>query len=96
MGALGPTGDTAGDPRGTSCIRDSAEDRRRQGTSDFGTVGYRGSAPPEDDGPHTYRFTMTALESALSIEPRSGRSTVRSAMDGTRLGQTTTTATDDR
>lgn len=68
----------------------------RQGTNDFGTVGYRGPAPPEDAGPHTYRFTMTALESALLVEPGARRSTVRSAMDGTRLGETTLAATYDR
>ncbi|WP_135662672.1 YbhB/YbcL family Raf kinase inhibitor-like protein [Halorhabdus rudnickae] len=68
----------------------------RQGTNDFGTVGYRGPAPPADDGPHTYRFTMTALESTLSVEPGARRSSVRPAMDGMRLGETTLAATYDR
>ena len=68
----------------------------RQGTNDFGTIGYRGPAPPEGDGAHTYRFTLTALETTLSVKPGAERSTLVSAMDGRRLGEATITATYDR
>lgn len=39
----------------------------RQGTNDFGTVGYRGPAPPASDPPHSYRLALLALEEGLSL-----------------------------
>lgn len=53
----------------------------RQGTNDFGTVGYRGPCPPEDDGPHTYRFRGYALESTVALEPGSERGAVEPALE---------------
>ncbi|MFP8958738.1 YbhB/YbcL family Raf kinase inhibitor-like protein [Natrialbaceae archaeon A-CW3] len=38
----------------------------REGTNDFGDVGYGGPSPP--DRPHTYRFKLYALETTLELE----------------------------
>lgn len=40
-------------------------DGARQGTNDFGEVGYRGPCPPEGDDPHTYRFRLYALSETI-------------------------------
>lgn len=67
-----------------------------QGTNDFGTVGYRGPAPPEDDDAHRYRFTASALDSVLDVDPGSERPAVQDAMDGHVLASDRLTATYDR
>jgi Raf kinase inhibitor-like YbhB/YbcL family protein len=58
----------------------TALDGARQGTNDFGTVGYRGPAPPEGDGPHTYRFQLSALDANLSLVAGATRSGLAAAM----------------
>lgn len=40
----------------------------RQGTNDFGEIGYGGPCPPEDDDAHTYRFTLYELDRELDLE----------------------------
>jgi Raf kinase inhibitor-like YbhB/YbcL family protein len=57
-------------------------DGARQGTNDFGELGYRGPFPPPDDGPHTYRFTTYAVDTTLDVEPGAGRDVLESALDG--------------
>jgi Raf kinase inhibitor-like YbhB/YbcL family protein len=52
----------------------------RHGTNDFGTVGYRGPAPPAGDGPHTYRFQLRALNATLSLVAGATRSGLEAAM----------------
>jgi hypothetical protein len=39
------------------------------GLSDYGTLGYGGPCPPPGDGPHHYRFTISALDTVLSALP---------------------------
>ncbi|UWG48586.1 Phospholipid-binding protein [Halanaeroarchaeum sp. HSR-CO] len=58
-----------------------ALDDASQGKNDFGSIGYRGPCPPEDDGPHTYRFRAYALDSRLDVEAEAGRETVEPALD---------------
>jgi len=53
-----------------------------QGTNDFGKLGYRGPLPPEGDGPHRYRFTVSALEEPLALEPGADRAAVADALAG--------------
>lgn len=48
----------------------------RQGENDAGEIGYTGPCPPEEDGPHTYRFTLYALES----RPRLGSGATKDAL----------------
>lgn len=38
-----------------------------QGRNSFGNIGYGGPAPPEADEPHQYRFTVYALDAALTL-----------------------------
>ena len=42
-------------------------DGARQGTNDFGEVGYRGPCPPEGDDPHAYRFRLYALSESIRV-----------------------------
>ena len=39
----------------------------KQGTNDFGSIGYRGPAPPS--GVHRYTFKLYALSAVLDLEP---------------------------
>jgi Raf kinase inhibitor-like YbhB/YbcL family protein len=57
----------------------------KQGTNDFDEVGYRGPAPSADDGPHTYRFTVYALESATGGSVGAGRGELEAAIGGSVL-----------
>lgn len=67
-----------------------------QGTNSRGTVGYVGPCPPPDDGAHTYRFTLYALESPLGLDPGVERRAVESAIGERRYGVTTLRGTYDR
>lgn len=62
-----------------------ALDDASQGKNDFGSIGYRGPCPPEDDGPHTYRFRAYALDSRLDLEAQADRGTVEPALDDATL-----------
>lgn len=53
----------------------------RQGTNDFGSIGYRGPCPPVDDGAHTYRFRGYALESPVGVEAGAERDAVEPALE---------------
>lgn len=59
----------------------------RQGTNDFGTVGYRGPAPPASDPPHSYRFAVLALEAGLSLPPGADRAAFDEAVSNVVLGR---------
>lgn len=77
-------------PPGTREIpEDVTKDRRApevgqaaQGTNDAGTLGYQGPCPPTGDGPHTYRFTVYALDVELDLAPGSDRADLDAARDG--------------
>ena len=53
----------------------------RQGTNDFGEVGYRGPLPPEGDAAHTYRFTAYAVDTTLELAAGAGRGPLESALE---------------
>jgi Raf kinase inhibitor-like YbhB/YbcL family protein len=57
-------------------------DDARQGTNNFGELGYRGPLPPQGDGPHTYRFTMSAVDTTPDLAAGAGRGELASALDG--------------
>lgn len=40
-----------------------------QGKNTWGTVGYRGPAPPKGHGTHHYHFKLYALDALLSVAP---------------------------
>lgn len=68
----------------------------RQGTNDFDEVGYRGPAPPEEDGPHTYRFTVFALESTSGVSAGADRGTLEAGIGGSVLASGRLTGEYDR
>ncbi len=54
----------------------------REGTNDFGTVGWRGPCPPPGDAPHRYRFTLYAVDAPLHLEASARRGDVNAVMEG--------------
>lgn len=57
----------------------------KQGTSDFGNIGYGGPCPP--GGTHRYFFKLYALDSKLNLEPGLTKAQLLKAMDGHILAQ---------
>lgn len=55
------------------------ESGARQGTSDFGRVGYGGPCPPPGR-PHRYFFKLYALDAALDLKPGATRGELEAAM----------------
>jgi hypothetical protein len=68
----------------------------RQGTNDFGEVGYRGPCPPTSHGAHTYRFKLFALEDALDVDPGAKAGSVTGAIDDRRVAKAQFTGEFDR
>ena len=62
----------------------------RQGTNNYGFVGYGGPDPPEGEN-HTYRFTVFALDAYLDLEPGAKRVDLHKAMAGHVLSMGTLT-----
>jgi len=58
-----------------------------QGKNTWGTIGYRGPAPPKGHGTHHYHFKLYALDSPLSVGPGIDKRTLLEAMSGHVLGQ---------
>lgn len=52
----------------------------RQGTTDFGSVGYGGPAPPS--GTHRYFFKIYALDTMLDLQPGAKKADLEMAMVG--------------
>jgi Raf kinase inhibitor-like YbhB/YbcL family protein len=53
----------------------------RQGSNDFGNVGYGGPCPPQGK-PHRYFFRLHALDIKLNLPPGINRADLDAAMDG--------------
>jgi hypothetical protein len=68
----------------------------RQGTNGGGGVGYYPACPPADDGPHTYRFTLYALDDRLDATAGARRDAVQRAVDDATLARARLTATYER
>ncbi len=66
--------------------RDTFGNGARQGTNDFGRIGYRGPCPPHGR-PHRYFFRLYALDTALSLEAGASRQELEQAMKGHVLAQ---------
>lgn len=54
----------------------------KQGTNEMEEIGYSGPAPPKEDGPHTYRFTVYALESSPGVEAGAERAALEAGIRG--------------
>ena len=52
-----------------------------QATNDSGEVGYSGPCPPEGDGPHSYRFSLYAVEGELDVDAGSESGQVLGAIE---------------
>jgi len=52
----------------------------RQGTNDFGKIGYDGPCPPS--GTHRYYFRIYALDAEVLTEPGATKAQLLKAMDG--------------
>jgi hypothetical protein len=53
----------------------------KQGTNDFGNIGYGGPAPPKGK-PHRYFFKLYALDVSLELPPDATKAQVVDAMKG--------------
>jgi hypothetical protein len=73
-----------------------ALDGARQGTNSAGQVGYAGPCPPTEDGAHTYRFDLVALDSRLDVDPGANRDALESGMNGHVLASARLTGEFDR
>ncbi|MBI2964360.1 MAG: YbhB/YbcL family Raf kinase inhibitor-like protein [Deltaproteobacteria bacterium] len=62
-------------------------DGSRQGTNDFGRIGYGGPCPPPGS-PHRYVFRVYALSAPLELQPGAKRAAVLEAIRDKRIGQT--------
>ena len=66
------------------------------GTNDFGRAGYNGPCPPPGDGPHTYTFTLYALEQAPDVAEGVFADELRAEIADITLGSAVTTGTYQR
>jgi len=58
----------------------------KQGRNDFGTVGYRGPAPPRGHGTHHYHFRLYAMDSTLDLPEGATKADLIRALQGKVLG----------
>lgn len=73
-------------------------DGARQGANDTDTdeIGYFGPCPPPDDGPHTYRFILYAVDTELELEAGATRGELDAALDGATVAEARLTGTYER
>ena len=71
-----PTTEVASSPAGA-----------RQGKNSWGTISYRGPAPPPGHGTHHYHFRLYALDAQLSLGPGADKQALLDAMSGHILAQ---------
>lgn len=71
-------------------------DGAKQGTNDYGEIGYGGPRPPRGHGAHHYRFTAYALNEMLDVEAGADREAIESAMRGKILAQSRITGAYER
>ncbi len=60
--------------------RPELDDGSRQGTNDFGAVGYGGPCPPS--GTHRYVFTLYALDAVPDLPPGASKADFDAAIEG--------------
>jgi len=61
-------------------------DESRQGTNDFGRIGYGGPCPPHGSN-HRYYFKLYALSAPLDLQPGAKRDAVLKALGGKTLAE---------
>lgn len=76
-------GDATGLPEGYQGERTPAGPARiAQGGNSWGSVGYRGPAPPKGHGTHHYHFKVFALDEALGLPPGLDKKDLLEAISG--------------
>jgi Raf kinase inhibitor-like YbhB/YbcL family protein len=61
---------------------DRLESGARQGTNDFGRIGYGGPCPPRGHGFHRYFFKLYALDAPSGLAPGATKAELERAMKG--------------
>jgi hypothetical protein len=67
-------------------VDETLENGAKQGTNDFGNIGYGGPCPPS--GTHRYVFKLYALDSMLELGPGKIKAEVLDAIEGHLLAET--------
>jgi Raf kinase inhibitor-like YbhB/YbcL family protein len=70
-------------------------DGSRQGTNDFGRIGYGGPCPPPRSS-HRYQFKLFALSAPLDLQPGAKRDAVLKEIESKKLGSTVLTGRFER
>lgn len=77
-------------PRGVDIKKIGAKESR----IDYGTVGFGGACPPQNDGMHRYQFTVWALPTAsLKLDKNTPSAVVGFTLNSSALAKATLTAT---
>lgn len=67
-----------------------------QATNDFDVAGWTGPCPPPGEGPHTYRFTLHALDQAVEVPPAAPAADLLAAVAASTFGAATFIGTYER
>lgn len=67
-----------------------------QGKNSWGTIGYRGPAPPRGHGVHRYHFKLYALSGPVQAPPGADKLTLERAMSGLVLARADYSGTYER
>ncbi|PSP61966.1 YbhB/YbcL family Raf kinase inhibitor-like protein [Halobacteriales archaeon QH_8_64_26] len=59
---------------------DSSSTEAREGSNDYGEIGYGGPDPPDQE--HTYRFGLYALDTTLAVDSGARKNEVNRGMHG--------------
>lgn len=68
-------------------LESSLGDGTKQGTNDFGKIGYGGPCPPEGST-HRYEFKLYALSAPLELKPGAKRDAVLEAIEDVTIAKT--------
>lgn len=71
-------------------------DGARQGTNSAGEIGYMGPCPPTGDGPHSYRYRLSAVASTLELAAGADQNGLEAALEGDLIDSVTLTGTFER
>lgn len=84
------------DPATTELEQGSVPDGARQAKGPGGDAAYFGSCPDAEEDPHTYRFTVFALDEATAAEDGADAADALAELQGTATAKGTLTGTFDR
>lgn len=83
-----PAAPAGGLPEGVARENTLAEPKgAKQGTNDFGKIGWNGPAPPRGHGTHHYHFKLYALSKPVGLAPGAKKRDLLAAIKGTVVGE---------